>query len=83
MASKVADKVLELLVAHGAGVDQKRDGRTPLHYLIGHRMPANASWFLARGGDALRFSPRAGAFSKILVPGETIAARFIRGIANL
>lgn len=42
-------EILELLVAHGAPVDLKRDGRTPLLYLIGHRMPANARWFLERG----------------------------------
>ena len=44
-------EVLELLVAHGAEVDLRRDGSTPLHYLIGHRMPANARWFLERGAN--------------------------------
>lgn len=50
-------EILELLVAHGAAIDLKKQGRTPLHYLIGHRMPAHARWFLERGANANAKAP--------------------------
>ncbi len=45
------EEILELLVAHGASVDEKLAGRTPLNYLLGHGLPKHTRWFLEHGAD--------------------------------
>jgi len=44
-------EILELLLAHGAKLNRKKAGRTALHFLLGHRLPANTLWFLEHGAN--------------------------------
>ncbi len=44
-------EILELLLSHGASVDHKHDGLTPLHWLLGHGLPEHTGWFLEHGAN--------------------------------